>query len=325
MESPRISVIVPVYNAEKYLHRCIDSILAQTFTDFELLLIDDGSKDRSGAICDEYAKKDSRVRVFHKKNGGVSSARNVGLDNAEGEWVAFIDSDDYISPDYFNDAIIYSSYDLITISFQEVGAASSKNGCKETIIYELHKNAFDILNFSPNDKIHTPFLSSCTHLLKKDIIEKSGIRFNQKLRYGEDTLFIITYLQHCAKIIQLPQVYYYYQIEDDAFGKKYKLSAEETNYHCQMLTEVFNDYCTIYECQKPQLYYSNFVTYVRAFDNFLCSGLDYMKFRNSLSNIKISYSKLYYAGKKLPILFFLMKVFPHFFYFLLKSTKKISK
>lgn len=84
---PKISVIVPVYNTEKYLHRCVDSILAQTFTDFELLLIDDGSTDSSGAICDEYAQKDSRVRVFHKENGGASSARNLGLDNATGEWI----------------------------------------------------------------------------------------------------------------------------------------------------------------------------------------------------------------------------------------------
>ena len=97
---PKISVIVPVYNTEKYLHRCIDSILAQTFTDFELLLIDDGSKDNSGAICDEYAAKDSRVRVFHKENGGVSSARNLGLDNVRGEWVTFVDSDDWVEKEY---------------------------------------------------------------------------------------------------------------------------------------------------------------------------------------------------------------------------------
>ena len=93
---PKISVIVPVYNTEKYLHRCVDSILAQTFTDFELLLIDDGSTDSSGAICDEYAQKDSRVRVFHKENGGASSARNLGLDNATGEWITFCDSDDFV-------------------------------------------------------------------------------------------------------------------------------------------------------------------------------------------------------------------------------------
>jgi glycosyltransferase involved in cell wall biosynthesis len=90
---PTISVIVPVYNVEQYLCKCLDSILNQIFTDFELLLIDDGSPDKSGQICDEYAHKDSRIRVFHKENGGVSSARNLGLDNANGKWVTFIDSD----------------------------------------------------------------------------------------------------------------------------------------------------------------------------------------------------------------------------------------
>ena len=86
---PKISVIVPVYKAEAYLHRCVDSILAQTFQDFEVLLVNDGSPDKSGEICDEYARKDKRVRVFHKENGGVSSARNMGLDNARGEWLFY--------------------------------------------------------------------------------------------------------------------------------------------------------------------------------------------------------------------------------------------
>ena len=89
-----VTIIVPVYNAEKYLHKCIDSILTQTYTDFELLLINDGSKDNSGTICNEYAMKDSRIRVFHKENAGVSKARNMGLDNAKGEWITFVDSDD---------------------------------------------------------------------------------------------------------------------------------------------------------------------------------------------------------------------------------------
>ena len=100
MSIPMVSVIVPVYNSSQYLHRCIDSILYQSFNDFEVLLIDDGSIDNSGEICDEYAVKDSRVRVFHKENGGVSSARNVGLGNAVGEWVTFVDSDDWIDQDF---------------------------------------------------------------------------------------------------------------------------------------------------------------------------------------------------------------------------------
>ena len=98
--NPKISVIVPVYNVEKYLCSCIDSILAQTFTDFELLLIDDGSRDKSGEICDEYANKDCRVKVFHKENGGVSSARNLGIDESKGEYLFFVDSDDIISSFY---------------------------------------------------------------------------------------------------------------------------------------------------------------------------------------------------------------------------------
>ena len=89
-----VSCIIPVYNTQKYLHRCIESVLAQTFTDWEMLLIDDGSTDASGSICDEYAVKDKRIRVFHKENGGISSARNVGLNYAQGEWIFFVDSDD---------------------------------------------------------------------------------------------------------------------------------------------------------------------------------------------------------------------------------------
>ena len=101
---PVISVIVPVYNVEKYLHRCVDSILAQTFTDFELILVDDGSPDNCGKICDEYAEKDSRIHVIHKVNGGLSDARNAGIDwafaNSNSEWVTFIDSDDWVDKYY---------------------------------------------------------------------------------------------------------------------------------------------------------------------------------------------------------------------------------
>ena len=100
MNNPKISVIVPVYNVEKYLHKCIDSILVQTFTDFELLLIDDGSTDKSGDICDEYAVKDARVRVFHTENRGVSAARNHGLREASGDWICFVDSDDWVENCY---------------------------------------------------------------------------------------------------------------------------------------------------------------------------------------------------------------------------------
>ena len=99
---PKISVIVPVYKAEKYLHRCIDSILTQTFTDFELLLINDGSPDNCGAICDEYATKDSRIRGFHKENGGINSARKEGFIHCSGKYLVFLDSDDALTNEAYN-------------------------------------------------------------------------------------------------------------------------------------------------------------------------------------------------------------------------------
>ena len=111
-----ISVIVPVYNTEKYLDRCIQSILSQTYSNIEILLIDDGSTDSSGAICDKYAEQDSRVRVFHKANGGVSSARNMGLDKAKGTWFTFVDSDDWIDMDMYEqmyNAAIQNKVDMV--------------------------------------------------------------------------------------------------------------------------------------------------------------------------------------------------------------------
>ena len=99
-EKPLLSIIVPVYDVERYLPKCIDSILAQTFTDFELILVEDGSPDNCPALCDAAAARDARIRVIHQKNGGLSAARNAGLDTARGEWVAFVDSDDTITPDF---------------------------------------------------------------------------------------------------------------------------------------------------------------------------------------------------------------------------------
>lgn len=140
MKSPTISVIVPVYNAEKTLRRCVDSILAQTFEDFELILINDGSKDQSGDICDEYAAKDSRVKTIHKTNGGVSSARNAGLRIAQGEYIAFIDSDDYIDNDYL---LGFKHYDAdLIISGAKLISINNNWGVQR---FKLHKNTRNII------------------------------------------------------------------------------------------------------------------------------------------------------------------------------------
>ena len=117
MKQPAISIIVPVYNAEKYLRRCIDSILSQSFTDFELILIDDGSTDLSPQICDEYASRDNRIKLIYKKNAGVSAARNDGLDIAQGEFITFVDSDDWVDERYLECLYKNKKYNYVIGTF----------------------------------------------------------------------------------------------------------------------------------------------------------------------------------------------------------------
>ena len=107
MNKPKISVVVPVYNAERFLHKCVDSILSQSFSDLELILVDDGSPDNSGAICDDYARQDSRVKVIHQRNSGVSVARNRGIQEASGDYIGFVDSDDWIDSEMY--AVLYQT------------------------------------------------------------------------------------------------------------------------------------------------------------------------------------------------------------------------
>lgn len=227
--NPKISVIVPVYNTEKYLHRCIDSILAQTFTDFELLLIDDGSKDSSGAICDEYAAKDPRVRVFHKENGGVSSARNVGLDNMRGEWVTFCDSDDYTSRHYLINLLSATDNNEIDLVFNYATVHKlnkiEKESYPEKIVslLEIH----DL--FSHNDLIwHT---STWSKLFKRSIIiNNKHLHYEEGIHIGEDLVFLWSYMLSCRKIKVICTCDYHYIISNNksltrrinSFDEEYK-------------------------------------------------------------------------------------------------------
>lgn len=186
-----ISVIVPVYNTEKYLDRCIQSILAQTYTDFELLLVDDGSTDSSGAICDKYAEQDSRVRVFHKENGGVSSARNMGLDNVRGEYVGFVDADDYVLPEFLSNFIsIYNGEDVLIQGIIPDYSISNE--------YIIKKASID---YSGNIQDWLIGLNGCemfgalwNKLFKRSIIESNKLRLNETFKFLEDEEFFLRYL-----------------------------------------------------------------------------------------------------------------------------------
>ena len=215
--NPKISVIVPVYKAEKYLNRCVDSILAQTFTDFEVLLIDDGSPDRSGEICDEYAKKDSRVRVFHKENGGPSLARNLGIDHAQGKYLLFVDSDDIIGPMHLEDLVASSDSESHMLVIQGLTAFTSKGNHIITLTNNVYTSK-DISNFLEENGIGNMGYSVCK-LYDIDIINKYNIRMNPEVFFGEDIIFFMHYLCHINKVVVIDKVDYYYDNTESTLSK----------------------------------------------------------------------------------------------------------
>lgn len=188
-KSPQISVIVPIYNVERYIRQCIDSILVQTFTDFELLLIDDGSPDGCPAICDEYAQKDARIRVIHKPNGGISSARNRGIDEACGKWLIFLDSDDtWADPNCLQKLYSYTkklNLDLVRFEYQAVNEQleyiEPRSYNKSNIECRVIDN-YELIYYGISGEWF-PWL----YLLRKEAI--CGLRFNEQTSFQEDTEF----------------------------------------------------------------------------------------------------------------------------------------
>lgn len=206
---PIISIIVPVYNSEAYLTECIESVLNQTFTDFELILINDGSKDSSGLICDSYARTDHRVRVIHKTNEGVSAARNEGINLAKGEWILFIDSDDWIDRDYIyhfmnqNPNIEESSLYIQSILKVEDGSISE--------FYSFQNKKKRLKNIFLENEIYV-FGAPYCKLYNKDLIIKNKLTFPDNISFGEDTLFYLNYLQYVDNITTLSHQGYYYRL-----------------------------------------------------------------------------------------------------------------
>ena len=194
----KVSVIIPVYNAEQYLRKCLDSVLAQTYQDFEIICIDDGSTDNSGAICDEYAKKDSRIRVLHKENGGVSSARNAGLNIAEGGYITFIDSDDYVDTDYIQtlyenledaDAVASGSREVAGDVVTRVRTPKEQTYKTNRRIKEAYKN---------NENLFPYYRGPVAKLYRSSVI--GDLRFEECLVLGEDIVFNIDFLRKASYV-----------------------------------------------------------------------------------------------------------------------------
>lgn len=207
MDTPLISIVVPVYNIETYLERCVSSICAQSYRNLEILLVDDGSTDRSGQICEELAGKDERIRVFHKENGGSSSARNLGIHKAKGEYIGFVDSDDYISENMYE--LLYNGIQEYKAEIAQVGRDEmDEQGNKLPNICEPPKQRsfIDSAAFLKEMLMHRGDCSFCTKLVKKSLFE---IKLFPEGELNEDFHLLTQILPHVEGIAVLPQQTYH--------------------------------------------------------------------------------------------------------------------
>ena len=201
----KVSIIVPVYNAASTLRKCVDSLLAQTLKDFEVLLIDDGSTDGSGALCDEYARQDSRVKAFHKSNGGVSSARQFGIDHAQGEYTIHADPDDWVEPGMLEE--LYkkakeTDADMVICDYWENGLNFQKRVIQQPSSLEPHKVLHELFTH-----LHG---STCNKLIRKDCYTKYSVLFPEGINYCEDLYVCASLLKHDIKVAYLPKAFYHY-------------------------------------------------------------------------------------------------------------------
>lgn len=228
----KVSIIVPIYNVEEYLDRCMQSLLNQTLKEIEIIMVDDGSPDRCPQMCDEYAKKDSRIKVVHKKNGGLGYARNSGLDVATGEYVAFVDSDDYVSLDMYENlykAIRKWNTQMVVCGYNQVRDKKSEKG----IITEMPDapKAIDaqgdyltnIIGQLPETDKELYYCYCVWNVLySNDVIQKNHIRFKSERVYvSEDILFQIEYASRISKVLLLPTAYYNYCYNSGSLTAKY--------------------------------------------------------------------------------------------------------
>lgn len=248
-----VSVIVPVYKTEQYLEKCVDTILAQDYREIEIILVDDGSPDHSGILCDQLAKKDSRIQVIHKKNGGLSSSRNAGIAVAKGEYLCFVDSDDFISVDYISTMIQMvdqHNADLVKVDFIEVYTRdySTVNPIQPEFVFESP----DIEEAFLNLKID----SACVFLYQRSLI--GDVRFPEG-KTSEDIPFNFQIFQRAEKFVYVPCPKYFYYHNPDSISNG-PLDKNKFNY-LQFRKDIFDHYC---EKDRPKLRQKAEMLYAKA-------------------------------------------------------------
>lgn len=250
-----ISIIIPVYNAHSYLDQCVLSIIRQNTADWECILIDDGSTDGSGDICDQWAEKDSRFRVLHKQNEGVSAARNDGLDIAKGEFILFVDSDDWLEEEYVMEMTRHSKNAELTVS----GQIRDFNNGSQKIFKPSLTTSFQLGpgNTATFTQLCKDWLLYAPHekLFRRDIIEQHGIRFLKGCSYGEDLTFNFEYLDHVSTISMVDKALYHYRIEEGSLSNRFRPNQFDEDYkQWKILASFFQRKNMWNEESKPYLY-----------------------------------------------------------------------
>lgn len=301
----RISIIIPVYNVEKYISNCINSLMNQTYKNIEIILVDDGSQDNSYSVCEEYSKTYDYIKVYKKENGGPSSARNYGIEKATGEYICFVDSDDYVSEKYIENLLI-DDFDLSFGGLVDVcGNKTIENPvCNEIQKYYGKDIYIKLLENSENDLFNSP----CCKLFKKSIIEKNNIKYDESLHMGEDLIFNINYLKYCNSLVMIPDCLYFYNRDiGSSLTKKFEFERWNTEknvyYEYKALYEHYKLYdkyketidCmlllgakkTIYILCSSNLKYKKCIEYIKKIinDNEVRQIIKYVKPQNKLTKI----------------------------------------
>lgn len=234
---PQISIIIPIYNIETYLPRCLDSVLSQTYTNWEAILVDDGSKDGSGNICDEYAKKDGRFRVIHKENGGVSSARNKGLEDCRGQWCCFVDSDDWLDSTYLQNFMVdgFDNYGCVIQGFFKEFDDNKKTKKIKFLDCDIATSSELAYILEKAKGVHNGFLWH--RIFKVKIIKDYNILFPIGVSYAEDGVFFLNYILYSSNFRMTSKTGYYYWIRNNSLTSQgEKLNKEKLYNLLELIT-----------------------------------------------------------------------------------------
>lgn len=245
MENKLVSVIIPAYNAEHTIERAAYSVLNQTHSNVELIIIDDGSKDGTSAICDDIAAKDSRAKVVHIPNGGAANARNTGLDNASGEYISFVDSDDWAEPDMIELLLCAMDCADIAICGISIDFANGTTTTKAPVNNKLYCAGERLELFTSNDTM-VIFLAAWNKLFRADIIKRYAIRFVTEYSIMEDSELVLRYMGHVSKVAAITDKCYHY-VQTNAQSLTNTASGDEIAANARVITDRMRELGTIWE------------------------------------------------------------------------------